>query len=89
MADIKEYFFINAIVYFAGFCLYVLMYRGGSIHCLHRFIISSPYFLVFMLGIAEWSKERKKQYFPVRMDPPAHYRHPVYLDQPDRSETQL
>jgi|WetSurMetagenome_2_1015567.scaffolds.fasta_scaffold16670_2 hypothetical protein len=61
--QIREYFIINSIVYFAGFCLYVLMFRGGGIYCLHRFIISSPYFLIFLLGIAEWSKERKNNYY--------------------------
>lgn len=52
-ADIKDYFFLNAIVFFTGFFLYVALFRGGSVHCLHRFIVSSPYFFIFFLMIPE------------------------------------
>ncbi|MBN1198316.1 MAG: hypothetical protein JXA23_03115, partial [Bacteroidales bacterium] len=53
ITEIKRYFWLNSIVYFAGFLLYILMFRGGSLHCFHRFIISSPYFFLFILILFE------------------------------------
>ncbi len=53
ITEIKEYFFLNSIIFFTGFFLYILLFRGGSIHCFHRFTISSPYFFIFILILLE------------------------------------
>jgi hypothetical protein len=38
------------------------MFRGGSIHCLHRFIVSSPYFYIFFLLMADRAIAMKRSY---------------------------
>jgi len=52
----------------------------------HHQLALFPGFYAWNCGVEQGEE---KEYFPVRMDPPAYYRDIVYLDQPDRSETQL
>ncbi|MBE0646564.1 MAG: hypothetical protein IH596_02150, partial [Bacteroidales bacterium] len=53
ISEIKRYFMLNSIVFFTGFFLYILLFRGGSIHCFHRFTISAPYFFIFILVLTD------------------------------------
>jgi hypothetical protein len=50
---IKEYFFLNSIIYFWGVFLFILFFQGGFLNGLNRYIIASPYFLLFFFYVYE------------------------------------
>jgi len=62
---IKEYFFNFSIVYFWGVFLYVLFFQNGSLNGLSRYIIASPFILVYLFGIMSKLKNIKTNTFVV------------------------
>lgn len=40
----RDYLLVLSLLYLIGNCLFVLLFRGGSLHCLFRFTICSPFF---------------------------------------------
>ncbi len=44
----KDYLLILSILYLIGNSLFIIMFRGGSLHCLFRFTMSSPFFYVLI-----------------------------------------
>lgn len=44
----KDYFFLLSLIYVLGNALFIVMFRGGSLHCLFRFTLSSPFFFILL-----------------------------------------
>ncbi len=44
----KDYLLILSILYLIGNSLFVILFRGGSLHCLFRFTICSPFFYILI-----------------------------------------
>lgn len=44
----KDYLLILSIIYLIGNCLFILLFRGGSLHCLFRFTLCSPFFYLLL-----------------------------------------
>jgi hypothetical protein len=44
----KDYFLILSILYLIGNSLFIILFRGGSLHCLFRFTICSPFFYILI-----------------------------------------
>ena len=54
---IREYFFHNSIAYFWGVFLFVIFFQGGSLNGLHRYVITSPFFCIFIYHAYEYTKQ--------------------------------
>lgn len=68
----KSYLLIVSILYIIGNSLFIFLYRGGSLHCLFRFTISSPFFFIALLiafeHIRNWTfKFRLISFFPLAL----------------------
>lgn len=48
----KKYLFICSMVYFAGNFLFVFLTQGGNLNGLHRYILVSPFFYIFLFILA-------------------------------------
>ncbi|HEY3370938.1 MAG TPA: hypothetical protein VGK10_08830 [Prolixibacteraceae bacterium] len=48
----KEYLFNFSIIYFIGNFLFVFLTQGGNLNGLHRYILVSPFFYIFMFMMA-------------------------------------
>lgn len=44
----KDYLLILSILYLIGNSLFIVLFRGGSLHCMFRFIICSPFFYILI-----------------------------------------
>jgi hypothetical protein len=44
----KDYLLILSIIYLIGNTLFIILFRGGSLHCLFRFTICSPFFYILL-----------------------------------------
>lgn len=44
----KDYLLILSVIYQVGNSLFVVFFRGGSLHCLFRFTICSPFFYILL-----------------------------------------
>ena len=44
----KDYLLILSFLYLIGNSLFILLFRGGSLHCLFRFTICSPFFYILI-----------------------------------------
>lgn len=44
----KDYLLILSILYLIGNILFIILFRGGSLHCLFRFTICSPFFYILI-----------------------------------------
>lgn len=44
----KDYLLILSILYLIGNSLFIILFRGGSLHCLFRFTICSPFFYILL-----------------------------------------
>jgi hypothetical protein len=44
----KDYLLILSLLYLIGNCLFIILFRGGSLHCLFRFTICSPFFYIML-----------------------------------------
>jgi len=53
MADlsIKDYVVLLSIIFTVGSFLFIVFFRGGSLHCLFRFVICTPFFFRDMYAI--------------------------------------
>jgi hypothetical protein len=59
LSFIREYFLNFSIVYFWGVFLYVLFFQNGSLNGLSRYIIASPFMLIYLFGIIPTLKKLK------------------------------
>ncbi len=48
----KQYLFSLSIVYFIGNFLFVFLTQGGNLNGLHRYILASPFFYIFLFILA-------------------------------------
>lgn len=48
----KEYLFHFSIIYFIGNFLFVMLTQGGNLNGLHRYILVSPFFYIFLFMMA-------------------------------------
>ena len=44
----KDYLLILSILYLIGNSLFIILFRGGSLHCLFRFTMCSPFFYILI-----------------------------------------
>ena len=49
---VKQYLFGLSIVYFVGNFLFVFFHQGGNLNGLHRYILVSPFFYIFLFILA-------------------------------------
>lgn len=55
--DARTYIFLLSIFYMLGASLFILFFRGGSLHCMFRFALCPPFaFVVLILGIPKLEK---------------------------------
>lgn len=53
----REYLFHFAIIYFIGNFLFVMLTQGGNLNGLHRYILVSPFFYIFLFMMASKLKQ--------------------------------
>lgn len=58
----KDYLLILSMIYLIGNALFVILFRGGSLHCLFRFTICSPFFFILLYISFDYIK-----HLPVRI----------------------
>lgn len=44
----KDYFLVLSMIYLIGNALFIILFRGGSLHCLFRFTLCSPFFYILL-----------------------------------------
>lgn len=49
--DKKDYLTILSVIYLIGSTLFIIFFRGGSLHCLFRFTICTPFSLLLLSNI--------------------------------------
>jgi hypothetical protein len=47
----KDYLIVLSVFYLIGNTLFIILFRGGSLHCLFRFTLCSPFFYVLLFGL--------------------------------------
>ena len=50
----QDYLALLSAIYLLGMTLYVLLFRGGSLHCLFRFTICSPFIFILLFSAFEF-----------------------------------
>jgi hypothetical protein len=63
LSFIKEYFLNFSTVCFWGVFLYVLFFQNGSLNGLSRYIIASPFMLIYLFGVIPLLKKIKANHF--------------------------
>jgi hypothetical protein len=53
----KDYLLLLSILYVVGSSLFIILFRGGSLHCLFRFTIDSPFFYVLIFIAFDYLKK--------------------------------
>jgi len=53
----RDYMFLLSVIYTLGSALFILLFRGGSLHCLFRFTLCTPFFFVLLLAGFEYIRE--------------------------------
>jgi hypothetical protein len=49
----KDYLIVLSVFYLIGNTLFIILFRGGSLHCLFRFTLCSPFFHMLLFGLHE------------------------------------
>ncbi len=60
----NEYLFILAIVFFIGNFLFVIFTQGGNLNGIHRYVLNSPFFYIFLFILISHFKTMKFNYLP-------------------------
>jgi len=55
--DLKSYTILLSIIYILGNALFIILFRGGSLHCLFRFTLSSPFAFILLFGAFNYIKK--------------------------------
>jgi hypothetical protein len=65
--DRKYYLTILSLFYLVGSTLFILLFRGGSLNCLFRFTLCTPFTFILLFGAHEYIKNvpRKYQLFSI------------------------
>lgn len=50
----KDYLVLLSVFYLVGITMYILLFRGGSLHCLFRFTICSPFIYILLYSAFEY-----------------------------------
>ena len=53
----KEYLLLLSVAYLVGNMLFVLLFRGGSLHCLFRFTMCNPFFYILVFLSLDYLKK--------------------------------
>ncbi len=60
--DKLYYITILSIIYLIGSTLFILLYRGGSLHCLFRFTLCSPFIYILLFGSFKYIEQVPKNF---------------------------
>lgn len=63
----RDYLFIVSIAYFFGNFLFVLFTQGGNLNGIHRYVLVSPFFYVFLFILLSKLKTISYKYLPILM----------------------
>ncbi len=55
--NLKHYTIVLSMLYIIGNTLFVIFFRGGSLHCLFRFAMCNPFFYILLFTTFEYLKD--------------------------------
>lgn len=61
----RDYLFILSIAYFFGNFLFVMFTQGGNLNGIHRYVLVSPFFYVFLFILLSKFKSINSKYLPL------------------------